>query len=98
MGVDSVLREMLQALPIDLESELTDGMLVTSVRSENPNVTSTLDAIRIVRNDLSHGNRTYDRQALSEAADIFERVVRGHLLRLLDVSDEIVTRVLSPEM
>ena len=97
LGVDSVLREMLQALPIDLEAELTDGALVKSVRSQFPTVTSTLDAIRIVRNDLSHGNRTYDRHALAEAADILERVVRGHLLRLLDASDEIVRRVLSPD-
>ena len=88
---------MLQALPIDLEAELTDGALVKSVRSQFPTVTSTLDAIRIVRNDLSHGNRTYDRHALAEAADILERVVRGHLLRLLDASDEIVRRVLSPD-
>lgn len=27
-------------------------------------------------------------------ADIFERVVRGHLLRLLGVSDETINRVL----
>jgi hypothetical protein len=85
---------MFRALPVDVEPELADSVLVKSVRSDDPSVTSTLDAIRVVRNDLSHGNKTYDRQALAETADIFERVVRGHLLRLLGVSDETINRVL----
>jgi len=94
-GLDMVLREMLQALPISLESALTNTALVKSVRSVDENTTTTLDAIRVVRNDLSHGNRTYDRQDLAEAADILERAVRGHLLRLLGASTEAIRRVLS---
>jgi hypothetical protein len=78
-----VLREMFQTLPLNLEPELTNSALVKSVRSGDDSITTTLDAIRVVRNDLSHGNRTYERQDLAEAADIFERVVRGDLLRLL---------------
>lgn len=97
IGLDSVLREMFQALPVDVEQGFADSALVKSVRSDDPSVSSTLDAIRVVRNDLSHGNRTYDRLELAEAADILERVVRAHLLRLLGVSNEIITRVLTPE-
>lgn len=97
VGLDSILREMFRALPVDVEPVLADGALVKSVRSEDSSITSTLDALRVIRNNLSHGSKTYDRRDLSEAADILERVVRGHLLRLLGVSDEIITRVLAPE-
>ena len=94
-GLDMVLREMLQALPLNLEPELTNSALVESVRAENDDVTTTLDAVRVVRNHLSHGTRTYERQDLAEAADVFERAVRGHLLRLLGASTEAIKRVLS---
>lgn len=67
VGLDSVLREMFRALPVDIEPRLAEGALVQSVRSEDPSITSTLDALRIVRNDLSHGNKTYDRRELSDA-------------------------------
>ena len=97
VGLDSVLREMLRALPVDVEPRLAEGALVQSVRSDDPSITSTLDALRVVRNNLSHGNKTYDRRELSDAADTLERVVRAHLLRLLGTSDAILTRVLTPE-
>jgi hypothetical protein len=98
LGLDTVLREMLQALPCNLEAELAESALVKSVRSEDSSVTATLDAIRVARNDLSHGTRAFDQRDLAEAADIFERVVRGHLLRLLGASTEAIARVLSPQM
>jgi hypothetical protein len=83
-------------LPVNLERELEESALVRSVRSNNEAVTTTLDAIRIARNGLSHGTTAYDRRELAEAANILERVVRGHLLRLLGATDEVITRVLSP--
>jgi hypothetical protein len=96
-GLDGVLREMLRALPTDLESELASSDLVSSVPLDpSAGVNTALDVIRVVRNDLSHGNRTYDRHALGAAADILERVVRGHLLRLLEVSESAINRVLRP--
>ena len=58
---------------------------------------TTLDAIRIARNGLSHGTKAYDKGELAEAANILERAVRGHLLRLLEASPEAIERVLSPE-
>lgn len=96
LGLDTVLREMLAALPVNLEAELTESALVKSVRSQDAKVTGTLDAVRVARNDLSHGNKAFDRRELVGAADILERVVRGHLLRLLGATNEVITRVLSP--
>jgi hypothetical protein len=92
---DAAIRKMLQMLPVDLEPDLARSALVESVRSDNESVTKTLDAIRIARNGLSHGTKAYDRRELAEVADILERVVRGHLLRLLGTSTEAITRVLS---
>ncbi|WP_293002627.1 hypothetical protein [Mycobacterium sp.] len=77
LGLDTVLREMLQGLPVDLEPELTESALVKSVRAEDVKITGTLDAVRVARNDLSHGNRAFGRRELAEAADILERLVRG---------------------
>lgn len=95
LGLDTVLREMLQVLPVNLEDELTNSNLVKSVRSGDPKITSTLDAVRVARNDLSHGNKSFDRRDLAQAADILECAVRGHLLRLLDATPEVIMRVLS---
>ncbi|TDH24415.1 hypothetical protein [Mycobacteroides franklinii] len=94
---DVAIRKMLQMLPIDLEPELAKSALVESVRIDNDRVTSTLDAIRIARNDLSHGTKAYDRLELAGVADILERAVRGHLLRLLGTSTDAITRALSRE-
>jgi hypothetical protein len=94
---DAAIRKMLQTLPVNLEPELEESALVRSVRSDNEAVTTTLDAIRIARNGLSHGTKAYDRRNLAQAANIFERVVRGHLLRLLGASTDAITRVLSPD-
>lgn len=95
-SLDSILSEMLQALPLDLVPELTRSALVGAVCREDESVNTPLDAIRVARNHLSHGTRTYERQHLAETADIFERAVRGHLLRLLGASTEAIKRVLSP--
>lgn len=96
-GLDMMLREMLQTLPVDLEPELTSSELVQTVRSADDTIATTLDAVRVVRNDLSHGNKTYERQHLAQVADIFERAVRGHLLRLLGTSPAAIERVLRPD-
>lgn len=94
---DAAIRKMLATLPVNLEPELEESALVRSVRSENETVNTTLDAIRIARNGLSHGTKAYEKRELAEAANILERAVRGHLLRLLEASPEAIERVLSPE-
>jgi len=50
--------------------------------------------IRIVRNDLAHGTRNYERRLLRPFNDALDRVCRAHLLRLLGCSDELVGRAL----
>lgn len=98
LGLDSVLKQMLKELPVDIAAELTDSWLVKAARAADPQITSTLDAIRDIRNKLSHGSKTYEQRHLAEVADVLERVVRGHLMRLLGVAPDSITRVLTAEL
>ncbi|WP_431231353.1 hypothetical protein ACQ856_17330 [Mycolicibacterium psychrotolerans] len=95
--LDTALQVLLEILPVNLEPELAASALVQSVRAEDETATGTLSAIRVVRNKLSHGEKAYDRSQLTEVADILERAVRGHLLRLVGASDAAITRVLAAE-
>jgi hypothetical protein len=93
--LDSALSKMLKALPLKLQPELTKCDLVKSVRSENKGIDA-IGALRLVRNDLSHGNRTYPEGELHDAVGILQRAVRGHLLRLLGASEAAQERAVQP--
>lgn len=96
-GVDVALREMVKALPVDLGPELANCALVKQVIADAANAADTaFTALGYVRNQLSHGTKTFDRRHLHDAAEILERVVRGHLLRLLGASDSAQSRVMQP--
>jgi hypothetical protein len=94
-NLENVLLEMLDTLHVDLQPELAKTELVTEVIADPSNsADSTLSAIRIARNDLSHGTKTFDPYKLHDVASILERAVRGHLLRLLEASEAAQQRVL----
>ena len=96
-NLDAVLRDMLKSLPADLEPELANCDLVKMVIVDaDANVDTTLGALRYVRNGLSHGTNTFDPDQLHDAAGILQRVVRGHLLRLLEASDAARSRAVEP--
>lgn len=96
-GVDAVLREMVRVLPVDLGPELANCTLVKQVIADATNPADTVfTALGYVRNQLSHGTKTFNRRHLHDAAEILERVVRGHLLRLLGASDSAQSRVMQP--
>ena len=96
-NLENVLREMLKTLPVDLEPELANCALVRTVISDtNANVGTTEQALRYVRNHLSHGTKTFDPNELHGAAGILQRAVRGHLLRLLNASEATQRRAVEP--
>jgi hypothetical protein len=95
-NLDDALTEMLRALPTNLEPELAKSELVKKVIAEVDKVTTTVGALRYVRNQLSHGLETFDPHCLHAIAEILGRAVRGHLLRLLQASEEAQVRVLAP--
>ena len=97
VDLDAVLREMLKSLPADLDPELANcGLVKMVIVDRTPDVDTTLGALRYVRNGLSHGTNTFDPDQLHDAAGILQRVVRGHLLRLLEASDAAQSRAVEP--
>jgi len=95
-NLDDALTEMLRALPTNLEPEIAKSELVKKVIAEVDKVTTTVGALRHVRNQLSHGLETFDPHSLHVVAEVLSRAVRGHLLRLLQASNEAQVRALSP--
>ncbi|MCW3038784.1 MAG: hypothetical protein JWM31_689, partial [Solirubrobacterales bacterium] len=90
--LETPLRYCLDALPVDLSPSLEGSKLVKQLLSEG--ATSMPDALRIVRNDLAHGNRGYDMTDLRELAELLDRVARAHLLRVLGCPESAQKRVL----
>lgn len=91
-GLDGALVAMAKALPVDGMETLAGTRLVKDLLASR-RARSTSDALRLVRNDLAHGNRGYAFHELDEVVDVLERIVRGHALRLLGCSDLVITRV-----
>jgi hypothetical protein len=94
-NLDDALAEMFQTLPTNLEPELAQSKLVKTVISQVDKVTTTVGALRYVRNQMSHGVETFEPHDLHVVAGILRRAVRGHLLRLLEASDAAQERVLA---
>lgn len=84
------LKRMIEKLPdVGVQAEIADlSIVVEAMSSLSSPPSGALDAIRIIRNDLAHGNRDYPPRQVGEAAELFYRVVRAHLLRLLGCGDE----------
>jgi ApeA N-terminal domain 1 len=95
-NLDHALAGCLTGLPVDLSPSLEQTSLAQKVRAEQANkAPTTLSAIRVVRNDLAHGNRGYERAELTEVVVVLERVVRAHLLRLLRCPEPALVRALT---
>lgn len=74
-----------------IEDRLARTSLVRGVTSEQ--ASSTVDAIRRVRNGLAHGTRGFDAEDLDEVNGVLDRVVRAHALRLLGCPDVVLGRL-----
>jgi hypothetical protein len=91
-SLDSALVAMAEALPVNGMDALANTVLVRGLH-DSERAKSTQEALRLVRNDLAHGNRGYPVDELDEVVAVLERIVRGHALRLLGCPDPVVTRV-----
>lgn len=91
-SLQQVLSETLSAVPVNIEEELGRSDLVAEVMVDTRNPTNVYDALRLVRNDLAHGARGYDAQAVHGVAQLLEGVVRAHMLRILGCSEDAQRR------
>ncbi len=95
-SLDECLRSTFRGLPIDVTQELGNTELVQSVQADPRKPDGVPGALRLVRNDLSHGTRSYDVMQVHEVATILNRAARAHLLRLLGCDEKIQTAALAP--
>jgi hypothetical protein len=91
-GLQEVLSETLGAVPVNITPDLERSALIAEVMGDPRKPTNSYDALRIVRNDLAHGTRGYDLQALFVVAELLDGVVRAHMLRVLDSSEDAQRR------
>jgi hypothetical protein len=94
-GLDNCLRELFKMLPVDITPVLAATPIIVDVMANHEKRPQDVaNALRVIRNDLSHGNRSYPDWQIKAAANLLERVARAHMLRLLGGGPEIQRRVL----
>lgn len=74
-----------------IKDRLARTSLMRVVTAEE--ASSTVEALRRVRNGLAHGTRGFDAEGLDEVNDVLDRVVRAHALRLLGCPEEVLARL-----
>ncbi|MDW3851005.1 hypothetical protein NMK34_30810 [Micromonospora sp. BRA006-A] len=96
-SLDSCLRDLIGALPVDVSSDLLETALLRSVQNDPRRPQGVADSLRIIRNDLAHGTRGYPIQDLNEVSQILEQVARAHLLRVLGCGVDVQERAVNPD-
>lgn len=94
-GLDSAITWLAKRLPDNVLPRLDETSLITAAKAPAGEAKNAPDALRIIRNDLAHGNRGYDVFELSEVVKILELMVRAHALELLGCPVSVVERVLT---
>ncbi|MFD8300022.1 HEPN domain-containing protein [Streptomyces bauhiniae] len=94
-GLDWRLRESFSRISAAVMQDLEKTDLVRSVMTDDRKPNDAADALRIIRNDLAHGNKGYPVEDLDAVAKVLERVARAHFLRILGYCDSIQKRAVS---
>lgn len=92
-GLESAINWLAKKLPGDVKKSLQETALVKATFGEPVNARNASDALRIIRNDLAHGNRGYDAFELHEVVKLLELMVRTHALQLLGCPEVVIERV-----
>ncbi|OXR47001.1 hypothetical protein B7C42_00118 [Nocardia cerradoensis] len=96
----SCLGRMISKVPapdIEITTELSKLHIISDIMLSESAPDTILDAVRIIRNDLAHGNRDYPPRYIDEVAQVFYRLVRAHLLRYLGCSESAQKSALSSD-
>lgn len=93
-GLEPALHWLAETLPRNVTAQLDATPLITAVRTAPTGAKNAADALRIIRNDLAHGNRGYEAYDLHQVVQVLEQMVRAHALELLGCPTDVITRVL----
>lgn len=96
-GLDGALHWANKSLPVDISDRLEACTLISDVVTYDDKIASWADALRVVRNNLAHGNKTYETTHLYQVTSILDLVVRAHVLRTLGADDDTLINVLNPK-
>ncbi|MFJ8010216.1 HEPN domain-containing protein [Streptomyces fagopyri] len=95
-GLDSRLRESFMQVAPDVLTQLASTELIKGVMTDPRKPHDAADALRIIRNDLAHGNKGYPVDDLRAVERILERVTRAHFLRVLGYPNSVLERAMRP--
>ncbi len=76
--------------------EAVGSLDIIQAKLDEKSATSWADAIRVIRNDYSHANRSYDPYELHELVEVLRRFATETCLRLLGASIASRTRAIRP--
>jgi hypothetical protein len=96
-GLESAINWLANLLPGDPMARLNSTSLIAAKKAPTGEARNAPDALRIIRNDLAHGNRGYDAHELDEVVRVLEMMVRAHALDLLGCTEAVVKRVLAAD-
>lgn len=96
-GLEAAINWLVKRLPGDVLTQLGATNLITNAKAPTGEAKNAPDALRIIRNDLTHGNRGYDADDLYYVVKILELMVRAHALQLLGCPMAIIERVLKED-
>ncbi len=87
-SLDRRLRELIEQLPVPVRALVAKppvGGILDAISADASQRVESL--LRILRNDLSHGNRNHDDRSLRPWVTLVETICRAHALRLLGFDD-----------
>jgi hypothetical protein len=93
-GLEPAIHWLAKTLPRNVTAQLDATPLITAVRTAPTSAKNAADALRIIRNDLAHGNKGYDAYDLYQVVQVLEQMVRAHALELLGCPTGVINRVL----
>lgn len=96
-SLDRRLRDLIDQLPEPVRGVVSTppaGDILAAMTTDGPQPIEAL--LRILRNDLSHGNRNYDDGSIRPWVQIVGTICRAHALRLLGFDNDAVVAGLAP--
>ena len=98
-SLDHRLRMLIRSLPdaIRRKTELPQSDPVAAML-RNRGARSLEEQLRVLRNDLSHGDQNYEEWELRPWVNVLETLCRSHVLRLLGFDPKAIALAIAPEI